>query len=125
MWIERPLIINDHSKITEVYEKSINYLNNNDSLYEKIAKHLWAYHEIGTLIHQTVENVLSGHYFPYSEAYIHLEKSYQLCLEGFYTYAYFALRRMEVAHTFAREVQHYLYMKDKNISHSILLVLEH
>lgn len=94
MWIKEPLIIIDHSTIEEVYRKSIKYLNNNGSLKEKIAKHLWAYHEIGSLIPQTIENFMSGHYFPYSEAYVHIEKSYQLCLEGFYTYAYFALRRI-------------------------------
>jgi hypothetical protein len=44
------------------------------------------------LIPQTEDNFASGHYFPYSESYFELENSYQLCLEGFYSYAFSALR---------------------------------
>jgi hypothetical protein len=53
---------------------------------------MWAYHEIGDLVPQTLDNFMSGHYFPYSESYYELENSYQLVAEGFYTYAFTALR---------------------------------
>ncbi|MCJ7458665.1 MAG: hypothetical protein MUP17_06720 [candidate division Zixibacteria bacterium] len=90
--MKKPFVINDLAKIEAVRNASLEYLENNEGLYEKIATHLWAYHEIGVLVPQTPENFMSGHFFPYSESYYELENSYALCLEGFYTYAFVALR---------------------------------
>ncbi|MBI4216295.1 MAG: hypothetical protein HY687_02725 [Chloroflexi bacterium] len=75
-----------------VRKASQEYLEGQQDLQTRIASHLWAYNEIGELVPQTLVNVMSGHYFPYSESYYELENSYQLCLEGFYTYAFAALR---------------------------------
>lgn len=86
------LIINNHDKIEASYATSLQYLEEHGELREKIANALLAYHEIGSLIPQTTTNVLSGHYLPYSESYLELESSLQLCMEGFYKYAFMALR---------------------------------
>ena len=89
----RPLlIINDHKKIEEVYNKSEEYLEIYKDFRDEIATYLWAYHEIGGLIPQTVENLWSGHFFPYSESYYELENSFELCKQGFYRHSLFTLR---------------------------------
>ena len=89
----RPLlIINDHKKVEEVYNKSEEYLEIHKDLRDEIATYLWAYHEIGNLVPQTIENFWSGHFFPYSESYYELENSFELCKQGFYRHSYFALR---------------------------------
>ena len=89
---DKPHIINDHLKISETRSVTVNYLEEHAELYSSLAKTMWAYHEIGNLVPQTLDNMMSGHYFPYFESYYELENSYQLVLEGFYTYAFTALR---------------------------------
>lgn len=89
---EKPLIINDHTKIETAYATSLRYLNEHETLQEKLTIYLKAYHEIGDLVPQTFDNMMSGHYFPYSESYYELENSYELCLQAFYSYAFTALR---------------------------------
>ena len=86
------LIINDHRKIEDVYQKSEEYLKKHESLRDDIAIHLWAYNEIGTLVPQTLENFWSGHFFPFAESYYELENSFELCRQGFYRHSLFALR---------------------------------
>jgi hypothetical protein len=89
----RPLlIINDHKKVEEVYNKSEEYFEIHSDLRSKIGTYLWAYNEIGNLIPQTVENFCSGHFFPCSESYYELENSFELCKQGFYRHSVFALR---------------------------------
>ena len=89
----RPLlIINDHKKIEEVYQKSEDYLKKHESLLDEIAAYLWAYNEAGTLVPQTLENFWSGHFFPFAESYYELENSFELCKQGFYRHSLFALR---------------------------------
>jgi hypothetical protein len=68
------------------------YLENQRDLHNRIETFIRAYYEIGDLIPQTDENLMSGHFFPYSQSYYELENSYQLCLEGFYRYSFIALR---------------------------------
>ena len=88
----KPLIINDHSKCEASYTASQAYLDANSSVQEKLSTHLRTYHEIGDLIPQTLNNLFSGHYFPYAESYYELENSYELALQGFYHYAVIGLR---------------------------------
>jgi hypothetical protein len=89
---DKPMIINDHAKCEATYLESIEFLEANPELRKRLATYLWAYHEIGNLIPQTLDNLFSGHYFPCSESYYELESSYELTLQGFYTYALVALR---------------------------------
>lgn len=86
------IIINDHEKILTTYNDSVNYLKNHKELNRDIGHYLYAYHEIADLIPQTTENIGSGHFFPFSESGYELENSYELCLEGFYSYSFAALR---------------------------------
>ncbi len=89
---DEPLLLNDHAKVESTYAASLEYLKVHPDLYRKIASYLWAYHEIGGLVPQTIEKFWSGHYFPYSESYSELENSYELALHGFYNYGFAALR---------------------------------
>ena len=89
----RPLlIINDHKKIEDVYQASEDYLKNHESLADEIAAYMWAYHEAGDLVPQTLESLGSGHFFPFTESYYELENSFELCRQGFYRHSLFALR---------------------------------
>jgi hypothetical protein len=90
--MEKPLIINDHKKVEDVYKQSEEFLCKDSTLLAEIAKYLWAYNQIGSLVPQTLDNFWSGHYFPFSESYYELENSFELCKQGFYRYSFFALR---------------------------------
>jgi len=91
--MKRPmLIINDHKKIEVVYKQSEQYLKTNHELHDDIAKYLWAYNEIRTLVPQTTQNFWSGHFFPFSESYYEIENSLELSMQGFYRHSLFALR---------------------------------
>lgn len=91
--MKRPmLIINDHEKIDVVYKQSEEYLKANNELHDDIAKYLWAYNEIMTLVPQTMQNFGSGHFFPFSESYYEIENSLELSMQGFYRHSLFALR---------------------------------
>ncbi len=88
----KELIINDHAKCEATYAESLAYLAAHPELHEMLANHMRAYHEIGDLIPQTLDNIASGHYFPYTQSYFELENSYELVKQGFYNYALIALR---------------------------------
>lgn len=90
--MKRPLIINDHAKVENVYRISEEYLTNHNDLLEETATYLRAYYEAHHLVPQTIENFWSGHSFPFSESYYELENSFELCKEGFYRHSLFAVR---------------------------------
>jgi hypothetical protein len=87
-----PDLINDMKHIREAYDQSIGYLVRERDTANRIGRLFRAYYEIDDLLPLTLENVTSGHSFPFHESYSHLESAYQLCLHGFYTYALFGLR---------------------------------
>ena len=88
-----PLVVNDFDKIKQVKDESLVFLKENPVIQNKIANYLWAYHEIMyDLVPQNYLKWKSGYYFPCFESYFELENSYELCLEGFYKYSFFALR---------------------------------
>ena len=88
-----PLLTNTREKIIECYNDSVNFFKENLKLYSITAIYLWSYHEIRNIVPFTSKTFWSGHLFPLNEAYSHLENSYLLCLEGFYTYSFVGLRR--------------------------------
>jgi len=90
--MKSPLIINDHSKVDDVYKKSEELLCKNPSLLSEIATYMWSYNEIGCLVPQTLGKFGSGHFFPFSESYYELENSFEFCKQGFYRYSFIALR---------------------------------
>ncbi len=85
-------VVNDHSQCEATYLASKDYLGKHPALHKRIALYLRAQNEIGDLVPQTPTNLMSGHYFPYVESRYHLESSYELALQGFYSYSLFALR---------------------------------
>jgi len=85
-------MINNHSKVEEVYKKSKKYLKIHSNLEDEIAIHLLAYYNAIDLIPQTIEHLGSGHFFPFVEAYYELESSLELCMHGFYRHSFFSLR---------------------------------
>ena len=123
------ILINDHSKIEATYNASIKYLDDHDDIKKDFTTHLWAYHEIGDIVPQTIDNVFSGHFFPYLESYLHLENSCELCLQGFYTYAFFALRsalELGILYVnFALNDKEYEELKNGNRSSSVYQELHH
>ena len=91
--MKRPLIIiNDHTKIEDVYAKSEEYLNTHSHIQEEISTYLWTYYQAQSLVPVTTENLGSGNNFPFSESYYELENSFELCQQGFYRHSLFALR---------------------------------
>jgi hypothetical protein len=81
----------NHTRIEETYNQSLKYLKENNKLKEEIEKHLWAYNEIIDLAPITTDT-LDGQFFPCSQSHTDISNSYNLCLEGFYTYSFVALR---------------------------------
>src|SRR5262245_17434229 len=92
MMFDKLFLINDQREIEKTRSESLKHLEDNPEMLKTIANHFWAYHQIGTLIPQTLENFGSGHYFPHSESYYELEASYQFALQGYYRYSLIALR---------------------------------
>ena len=90
---KEPLLTNTRENIVGCYSDSVTYFKENPKLHSITATYLWSYHEIRDLVPLTSKTFWSGHLFPLNEAYIHLENSYHLCLEGFYTYSFVGLRR--------------------------------
>lgn len=76
----------------EVLEKTNNYLLENPLVKEEIGNLGWVYHTVGLIIPQTVDNIWSGHYFPYRESWDELQISYNLVCFGFYKQAMVSLR---------------------------------
>lgn len=90
--LDKPFLVNDHSKVETTYAESLRYLLDKPELLKQIATHLGAYNQIGSVIPQTIENFGSGHYFPHTESYYEIEASYEFALQGFYRYSLIALR---------------------------------
>jgi hypothetical protein len=75
----------------QVYERSRKFIE--ESIYaERIADLTWAYHSIGDVIPQTVDNLWSGHFFPWVECWEEIQISVNLCLFGLYKQAMVSLR---------------------------------
>jgi hypothetical protein len=81
-----------HSHCDETYSTSIKFISENQGFEQRLHLNLLIYEEIGDLIPFTNVNLDSGHYFPYSESQCELRSSLELALQGFYSYAFFALR---------------------------------
>jgi len=87
-----PPYIYEPNKSIEVFKKSSEYLSNNIDLKEKIEELGWIYHTIGMIVPQNLENMFSGHTFPFSESWDELQISYNLTCFGFYKQAFVSLR---------------------------------
>lgn len=79
-------------KSNEVLNESYHFFEENSNILEKYQELSLAYHSIGMIIPQTIENFWSGHFFPYSESWDELQISFSLALFGFYKQAFVSLR---------------------------------
>lgn len=79
-------------KSHEVYEETSKYLEEHSDITQKIQNLAWAYHSIFDLIPYTMENIWSGHIFPYTESWDELQISFTLCQFGLYKQAMVSLR---------------------------------
>lgn len=82
----------DYKNLTEVQEKTVQFLERNQEISEQLHELSWAFHSIGIVIPHTNESWWSGHYFPYSESFDEYQISYCLCSQGFYKQAMVSLR---------------------------------
>ena len=92
MWPRKPVVLNDKRRIDDIYRLSVSFLENRSDVCQRLAQHLWGFHEACDLIPQTESKFASGHYFPIAEAYSQVECAYELTLEGFYRQALSTLR---------------------------------
>jgi hypothetical protein len=90
--VDWPLVVNDRAKLDQAYAESTLYLHDHPVLRKRITEAMFALHEAGDLIPQTIEKAMSGHYFPYVLSYEEVENGYLLALCGFYRHALVALR---------------------------------
>ena len=86
-----PLIYNPEKSL-EVLRSTNSYFDANSELKEKYENLGWAYFSIGKSIPQTMENLWSGHFFPYRESWDELQISFNLVLLGLYKQAFVSLR---------------------------------
>lgn len=84
--------IYEPAKSIEVFEASVKYLDINPHLRKKIFKLGWCYRSIGKAIPQTMENIFSGHFFPFVESSEELEIAFNLVMFGLYKQAFVSLR---------------------------------
>jgi hypothetical protein len=91
--------MNKHLPFIYSPEKSIEVLHTTEAFFEKnpdIQKRIeelgWIYQDIGKTIPQTMENVWSGHFFPYMESWDELQISFNLVMLGLYKQAFVSLR---------------------------------
>ncbi|WP_316778815.1 hypothetical protein [Pedobacter antarcticus] len=80
----------DHSVI--VNANTEDYLKENKQVAETIETWAWIYHGLHDAIPTTMENLWSGHQFPFRESWEELQISYTLCHFGLYKQAMCSLR---------------------------------
>lgn len=87
-----PPYIYEPAKSIEVFGASEKYLDINPHLKEKIINLGWCYKSVGKSIPQTMENLWSGHFFPFVESSEELQISFNLVMFGLYKQAFMSLR---------------------------------
>lgn len=76
----------------DVYRETERYFENNHELKKRIEELGWIYHTVGMIIPQNLENLWSGHYFPFLDSWEELQVSFtQICF-GLYKQAFVSLR---------------------------------
>jgi len=76
----------------EVNDVTNTYFKNNKEIAEKIETWAWIYHGLHDAIPTTMENLWSGHQFPFRESWEELQISCTLCQFGLYKQAMCSLR---------------------------------
>jgi hypothetical protein len=89
---ELRLVIINEQTVAAARSRAKAFLETRPELTESIQTVVFASRAMGDLYPETLETLFSGHVFPVSQAEQELETSIELAMEGFYTYAFVALR---------------------------------
>src|SRR6188768_4311976 len=84
--------IYEPDKSVQVLNKSESYLTDNPDIKKRIEELGWIYQTVGMIIPQTMENLWSGHFFPFTESWEELQISFTQCCFGLYKQAFVSLR---------------------------------
>ncbi len=80
------------NKSIEVYHTTEKYFEDNPETKAKIEELGWVYHTVGMIIPQNMENLWSGHYFPFIDSWDELQISFNQICFGLYKQAFVSLR---------------------------------
>ena len=84
--------IYEPEKSIDVYKETEKYFEANPDIKRRIEELGWIYHTVGMIIPQNLENLWSGHYFPFIDSWEELQVSFtQICF-GLYKQAFVSLR---------------------------------
>lgn len=79
-------------KSIEVYRQTEKYFEDNPEIKERVEELGWIYHTVGMIIPQNLENLWSGHFFPFIDSWEELQVSFNQICFGLYKQAFVSLR---------------------------------
>jgi hypothetical protein len=84
--------IYEPDKSIEVYKETEKYFDANPEIKKRVEDLGWIYHTVGMIIPQNLENLWSGHYFPFIDSWEELQISFNQICFGLYKQAFVSLR---------------------------------
>lgn len=87
-----PPYIYEPDKSIEVYRQTEKYFEDKPEIKKRIEELGWIYHTVGMIIPQNLENLWSGHYFPFIDSWKELQVSFNQICFGLYKQAFVSLR---------------------------------
>ena len=84
--------IYEPDKSIEVYRLTEKYFEDNPEIKKRVEELGWIYHTVGMIIPQNLENLWSGHYFPFIDSWEELQVSFNQICFGLYKQAFVSLR---------------------------------
>lgn len=84
--------IYEPDKSIEVYKKTEKYFEENPEIKKRVEELGWIYHTVGLIVPQNIENLWSGHYFPFIDSWEELQISFNQICFGLYKQAFISLR---------------------------------
>lgn len=84
--------IYEPGKSIEVYRLTEKYFEDNPEIKNRVEELGWIYHTVGMIIPQNLENLWSGHYFPFIDSWEELQVSFNQICFGLYKQAFVSLR---------------------------------
>lgn len=84
--------IYEPDKSIEVYKKTEEYFEENPEIKKRVEELGWIYHTVGMIVPQNLENLWSGHYFPFIDSWEELQISFNQICFGLYKQAFVSLR---------------------------------
>lgn len=84
--------IYEPDKSIEVYRQTEKYFEDNPEIKKRVEELGWIYHTVGMIIPQNLENLWSGHYFPFIDSWEELQVSFNQICFGLYKQSFVSLR---------------------------------